>query len=250
MDPQKDKKDIEVPKIDFNQIEDIVNNNIRTKNSFIMYLRRSLKELGLKNIFHDKTELIAIGMVVSLILIFYMKKLANIDANELYGFVFVGAPIVYLGAVTFSFYNSKERGTFNIEMTCKYNLYQVIALKMFCFSVITIVINTSSILIIGSIFKTVNVIRMIIISISGLFIFSTVFLYSLVGVRIISAKYVVIVAWLSINVILNRLNCRLYTIFIMNTPIYIHLFVSVICGFLYMKNLNRLINYRRKMGEI
>lgn len=250
MDINKKNINIEIPQMDFGELESIVNTGVKPKISFLSYLKSCFKELGFKNIFHDKNELIVIGVVGFLLLIISMSNLDYGNTEFLYKFIFIVSPILYLSVVVFSFYNSKEKGAFDIEMTCKYNLYQLAALRMFSFSVFSILINTFSIVIIGVLFKQVDAIRMIIISITGLFLFSTVFLYSLVKVKWKSAKYIVIATWVSINIILRSTNYDGYMYFLMKAPLYIHLGISIICGILYVKNLNKLINYRRNKGEI
>ena len=250
MNINKRDKNIEIPQIDITELESIVNTGVKTKVSFIAYLKECFKELGFKNIFHDKNGLIVIGLVGILMLIFSMASISEETIQSLYKFTFVISPILYLSVVWFSFYNSRAKGAFDIEMTCKYNLYQLSALRMFSFSVVSIIINTFSIMIIGTLFKHVDVIRMIILSITGLFLFSTVFLYSLMRFRWKNAKFLVIATWIIGNVFFSSTNYSLYLQFLMKAPIYIHLGISILCGIMYIKNLNNLINFRRKKGEI
>ena len=160
------------------------------------------------------------------------------------------SPIMYLVAVLFSFYNSKEKGAFDIEMTCKYNLYQLSALRMFIFSLAGILINTLSIIIIWFIGRQIDVIRMIVISITGLFLFSVIFLYSLLKLKLTVSKYFVVSSWIIINLFLSKSNNEAYKEFLIKAPLLIHLIISGICIVLYIKNLNKLINYRYKKGEI
>lgn len=246
----KKKKDIVIPEIDLEEIDSIVSKGVKPKISFINYLKVSFKELGFKNIFHDKSELAIIFLIGIILLLIPMANMGNLNINDLYKFTFIVSPIMYLSVVVFSFYNSKEKGAFDIEMTCKYNLYQLSALRMFVFSITSIFINTFSIIIIGIIGRNIDVIRLIIISISGLFLFSTIFLYSLLNLKWSFSKYFVIAAWLLVNVFLSSSDNNIYQEFLIKAPLYIHLIISAICMILYIKNLNKLINYRRKKGEI
>lgn len=250
MNNNKKKIDIVIPEIDLEDIESIVSKGIKPKISFITYLKESFKELGFNNIFHDKAELTIIILVGIILLLIPMANLGNLDISDLYKFTFIVSPMIYLSAVIFSFYNSKEKGAFDIEMTCKYNLYQLSALRMFVFSIASIIINTFSIIIIGVISRNIDVIRMIIISIAGLFIFSTIFLYSLLNLKWSFSKYFVIGGWLCINILLSKMDNKIYEEFLIKAPLYIHLIISGICMILYIKNLNKLISYRRKKGEI
>lgn len=246
------EKDLEIniPHMDFEDIETIVNKGVKKKISFINYLKTSFKELGFENIFHDKNELAVIVLAGIALIVFSLYNVSYENMQSLYKFVFIVSPILYFTVVAFSFYNSKEKGAFDLEMTCKYNLFHLTALRMFTFSVANILIN--SLIIIGLwVFKEqVNVIRMIIISITGVFLFSTVFLYSMIKVRWKIAKYIVMAVWIGANLILSSVESKLYLKFLMKAPIYIHLIISIVCLILYVKNLGRLINYRGKRGEI
>lgn len=249
---EKEEKEIHIviPDIDFEDIDSIVNKGMKSKISFIRYLKNCFRELGFKNIFHDKTELVIIFLIGIILLLAPMFKLKNLDIEELYQFVFIGSPIIYLGVVVFSFYNSKEKGAFDIEMTCKYNLYQLASIRMFIFSLINILINTFSIVIIWSVVRQIDVIRVVIISITGLLLFSTIFLYSLLKLKWNISKYFIITSWIVVNLFLDISNNKAYEDFLIKVPLYIHLIITSICIVLYIKNLNKLINYRRKRGEI
>lgn len=244
------EKMINIPEIDFDEIDSIVNKGVKPKISFLQYIFNCFKEIGFKNIFHDKTELAIIFLSGIAMFIPLIISFSNSDMQVLYKFIFIMSPIIYLLAVLFSFYNSKEKGAFDIEMTCKYNLYQLSALRMFIFSLAGIIINTLSIIIVWCSGREIDVIRMIVISITGLFMFSIIFLYSLLKLKFTISKYFVISAWIIINLFLSKSTSGMYQEFLIKAPLFIHILISSVCIVLYIKNLNKLINYRRKKGEI
>ncbi|MGG5461291.1 hypothetical protein [Clostridium sp. B9] len=243
--------DIEIPDIDLGELDEIVGSGVKTKVSFFTYLKNAIKDLGFRNIFHDKSELIVIALAGTLILWMTMMNFSYGRVVDVYRAMFILSPMVYLGIVLFSFYNSKSKGVFQLEMTCKYNLYQLSALRMFIFSIGSLLINTMVIVIMAYHHKDINAIRMIIISITGLFLFSTVFLYSLIKLKSMFAKVGAIALWIIVNLLLSSVENKYYVDFLMNAPIYIHIGISVICCILYIKRLNDLRNYRiKKRREI
>lgn len=250
MDNFEKDMDRNIPYMDFGELESIVNAGVKKRTSFIGYLSSSFKELGIRNIFHDKNELIVIGLIGIAVMIFSLYNIRRESMKSMYTFVFSVSPVLYFSVVAFSFYNSKEKGAFDLEMTCKYNLFQLTALRMFTFSIANIIINSFIVIGFWTFNKQLDVVRLIIISITGIFLFSTVFLYSLLKLRWMAAKYLVMVAWIGINMGLSNIESSLYLKFLMKAPIYIHLFISIICGVLYIRNLIKLISYRRKKGEI
>lgn len=243
--------DIDIPDIDLGDLDEIVTLGVKPKVSFFTYLKNAIKELGLRNIFHDKSELLIITIVGAIILAFTIFNSSSENIGNLYSLVFGGAPLIYLGVVLFSFYNSKLKGVLELEMTCKYNLYQLSALRMFIFSIGSVFINTMIILIAAYYNKDINSIRTIIISITGLFLFSSIFLYSLINFKGLFMKIGIVVLWVIGNLLLSVGNNEYYIVFFDKVPIYIHLIISIICIVFYVKNLNNLISYRwKRRGEI
>lgn len=238
--------EIEVPELDLGELDEILKEGVKPKISFFSYLKNAFKELGFRNIFHDKSELGVIFLSGAFISFFSMMNLSNGDIENIYKFIFIVSPILYLSVVLFSFYNSKARGVFQLEMTCKYNLYQISALRMFIFSVGSILLNTVVILFMSMINKEVNASRMIILSITGLFLFSIVFLYSLIKFKSMFSKVFIIFGWILGNLLLSSGNETYYLKFLMEVPMYIHIIISLVCIVLYVKSLKELINYRYK----
>ena len=86
MDNKKKEMNIDVPDIDFEKIDSIVNKGVKSKISFIRYLINCFKELGFRNIFHDKTELVIIFLICILTLLPFMINLNNLNIQGLYQF--------------------------------------------------------------------------------------------------------------------------------------------------------------------
>lgn len=238
--------EIEVPELNLGELDEILNEGVKPKLTFFAYLRNAFKELGFNNIFHDKTELGIILLSGIFVLFFSMTSLNNREVGSLYKFIFISSPILYLSVILFSFYNSKTKGVFQLEMTCKYNLYQLSALRMFIFSLGSILINTIVIVFMSILNKDLNALRLIILSVTGLFLFSTVFIYALMRFKSVFSKAFIIVGWILGNLLLSFGNEKYYLEFLMEVPIYVHIVISIVCIFLYVKNLKELINYRYK----
>lgn len=243
-----DSKDLD-KLLDEVDIDSIVDKGVRKKESFIKYLINSIRQIGLKNIFHDKVELLIIIAAAVLLYIVCFTNVYNGDKYYLYKAAFTMSPIIYGCVVFFSFYNSIEKGAFELEMTCKFNLYQISALRMFFFSILCMVINTLVIIVLWLSGGHIAVLRTVIISAAGLFFFSSVFLFLLIKLRWRISRYFIAV-WIMLNVYLSCFAGDLYIEFLLKVPLYIHIIISVVCAVIYIRNLNVLINYRRKKGEI
>lgn len=125
-----DKFDIDMPddlEIQ-SQISLILDKGLKKEEHFYSYIKNMYKKIGFRNLFHDKAELIFIGVLLLSILLFGIlgiKRSSMISKERIYIFIFIISPLYYLITNIFSFMNMKENNTYEIEMVCKYNLYQV-----------------------------------------------------------------------------------------------------------------------------
>lgn len=232
-------------------IDGIIESGVKTKKSFLTYLKDMIVEIGLKNIFHDRNEVVFISLLVIATIMFSMFAIASnsSDIATIYRFIFIVSPILYIVILLFSFFNTKQKGTFELEMICKYNLYQMLALRMFIFSIISTIMNTVIILLVFMWKQEIDVLRAICISITGLFLFSSVFIYIAVATKKSISKFLLVGGWVVINIGFYFISNSIYDAFLMELPVYIHLIVTLICVIFYIKNLNIFINFRSERGS-
>lgn len=237
----------DIPDIDIARIVDL---GVKVKKPFFTYLKDMIQEIGFKNIFHDKNEIIFISLLVVAVLGFFMINITdnNSEISEIYRFIFVSSPILYIVILLFSLFNTKEKGTYELEMSCKYNLYQILALRMFIFSLISTVVNTIIILLVFIWKDNIDVLRAVCVSITGLFLFSSVFIYIALSSKREVSKLLLVGSWVATNIGIYFIDKKIYNDFLMKVPIYIHLIVTLICVIFYIKNLKRFINFRSERG--
>ena len=242
-----DKFDIDMPddlEIQ-NQINLILDKGLKKEEHFYSYIKNMYKKIGFRNLFHDKAELIFIGVLLLSILLFGIlgiKRSSMISKERIYIFIFIISPLYYLITNIFSFMNMKENNTYEIEMVCKYNLYQVSALRMLVFSVISIFLSVIFIL---GLYNKIDILRGIMISITSIFLFSSLLLYSMVKLKSEIGRYLVIGFWIIGNLILLRLSFNQYFEFLQTMPMVVYVLVSVTSLFIYMKNIQILSNYKK-----
>lgn len=235
-------------------IEDILDKSLKEKQGFFNFLKLIKNELGFKNIFIDKSELIFIGLVFVITIVFFgLRFNKSIDgaSDFIYKFKtynFIVAPIVYFIICSYSFISSKLNGTYEVQATCKYNFYNITAIRMFIFSIASILINMSIILIMFFIKRNFDFIDTFIISATSLFIFSVMYISILIYLKKAVCRYIAIIAWIVGSIIIfSKLDSSLGKLFL-DMPLYLHLLITVICIVVYIKNLTKLIKVKR--GEI
>lgn len=233
-----------------NQINNIIEHSIKEKESFYSHIKNMYKSIGFKYIFHDISELTFVGMLMLGIILLITKNIireSDLGVENLYAFIFMTSPLIYFTNAVFSYINIKENNTYQVEMVCKYNIFQVAALRMLVFSIVCILVNTAIIMIIVD---RIVFIKGIMISISSLFLFSTLVLYSLLNIKNIITKYFVVFGWIGFNGILYMSDLNLYNQILSNIPTYVYCIVSIGAVLLYIKNIKKLLVYKNLNLEI
>lgn len=247
-----DKFHIDIPS-DFeieHQINSIVEKGIKEKESFYSHIKNMYKAIGFKNLFHDLSELTFVGILVVSIVAIFIKNImgeSQVSSESVYAYIFIISPILYFSTIVFSYINIKENNTYQVEMVCKYNVLQIASLRMLVCSIICILVNTLVIIIMSS---KIIFIKAIMISISSLFLFSSIALYSLVNIKNTIKKCVVVLGWIALNGVFYIIDVGTYNKLLSSVPTYIYTIVSIGSVYLYMKNIKKLSGYEKLNFEI
>ena len=235
------------------QINTIIAQGLKPKQSFNSYIKNMYKQIGIKNLFHDITELVfAVLSVLSIVVFIAISSSTprNIDNGSIYSFIFMFSPVLYFVISLVSFINTKQKDTYDIEMTCKFNVYQLAAFRMLVFSVFCIIFNVSVLYLLYAIYKQINFLQAFMISVTSLFLFSTIFLYIIFKIHSRFTICFAIFAWVIINLGVATFSKEIYNMFLNRVPIYVYLIVTVACLCAYIYNLKKLIIFRNNEGVI
>ncbi|MBU3127227.1 hypothetical protein [Clostridium tagluense] len=235
------------------QINSIVTKGLNPQQSFYSYVKNMYKQIGIRNLFHDITEIVFAVVIILSVLVFISISSnipKNIENGSIYSFIFVFSPILYLVISLVSFINTKQKDTYDIEMTCKYNIYQLAAFRMLVFSVFCITFNISFLYLLSALYKQINFLQAFMISVTSLLLFSITFLYIIFKMHSKFTVYFVIFAWVIINLGVAIFSTEIYNMFLNEIPIYIYLVVTVTCSCVYINNLKKLITFKNIKGVI
>lgn len=250
---QKDKFDIEYPDegIIKEQIKTIVMTGMTPKESFYSHLKEMYKQLGFKYLFRDKSEIIFAMLLTTLILIsigLSAKDYFEMDVGNVYTFIFISSPILYVVICLLSYLKLKQTNSYEVEMTCKYNVYQVAAFRMLVFSIVCLGINAGFISLMSASYQHVNFLQAFMISVSSLFLFSTISLYLAARIRSKLANYFFAVGWILMNLLISVYSNAAYQLWIQHIPLYVYIILILVCMIVYLKNLKRLIAFKKVEG--
>lgn len=232
------------------EINQILQRGMKPKESFLAFLKTIYHQVGFKHLFADRLELLFILFTCSalFVLLFSSNGLSLINEQEIYSLIFLVSPTLFIVFALYTYSTKILNHTYDVEMACKFNVYHIIAFRMLTFSVVSILINVMTILMISVKFEDIGFLRAMMISTTALFLFSVFFLYAMMKRQTMKAVLTIIVIWTLINLILRVANNELYTDMLVNVPLFIHAIVlisSVGCYFIYLK---KLIHFKHEEG--
>ncbi|NLY45064.1 MAG: hypothetical protein GX053_03620 [Tissierella sp.] len=242
----KDRLEIEYPDDAMieSQIQMIISQGIKPKESFYSYLKKMYRQIGLRHIFHDATEIAFTFFIAISILLFITigaVRESGVADESIYSFIFITSPMIYLTMALVSFVNTKFNGTYELEMTFKFNIYQLAAFRMLIFSIISILVNTMMIYLVAIINRQMDFLMALMISTTSLFIFSIIFLYGMMKRNTAIKKHLIIGGWILSNLFLTIYSKEFYNTLLIHVPIYVYLLVITGCIYVYIKNLKKLM---------
>lgn len=243
-----DFEDMDISDLD---IDEIVEEGIVEKQSFFKHMKILYKTLGKDIIFIDKKEILIISSILTIVMFilgYGLSKENNL--STLYGAVFVFSPLMYLIISLYGIIKSKENNMLEIEKTLKYSLYQIATFRIFVFSILTGIINIFIIGIMSILEKDIQFIRLSIISVTGIFVFSSILLLILLKVRKKIIRYGFIFTWILLNLWIGIFNEKIKEFIFIKLPIGIHIVIGIIGIFIFIKSLGVLTNIKRDKGDI
>jgi len=232
------------------QIEQIVRSGVIQKKSFSAYLKSMLQQVGMRHLFSDRLGLGFILLMAITLLSFLIVGLEPMPIDRLYASIFLMSPLLFLAFSIYTYTNKAQNDTYEVEMACKYNVYQVIAFRMLAFSIVSIVLNTIAIAFIAMAYEDIQFIRALMISITSLFIFSIIFLYALMKRRSTIIVATTVVGWTAGNLFLHLAGNKLYSNMLFQMPILVYAIVLASCLYVYLKYVNKLINFKQPEGVL
>jgi hypothetical protein len=247
-----DDKNIPLPEPETieREIRHIVAKGVVVPESFLMMLRRMYQQIGLRFLMRDTKEITIATMIMVLLMIGILATGQEKPGSDsgFYGLIMVVSPLLYGLLSILPFLNSKFNGTFEVEMACKYNLYQIASFRMLVFSVFCFFINTFWVLSLTFTFSTVQFVQALMISTASLMVFSLLFLYVLTILVTMAARVLVMMAWMGLNGVLLVLDSALYHQLLISVPWYLYGIVMAAAGFLYLKKLKEFMLVQKTRG--
>lgn len=231
------------------EIRAIVVKGIVKPESFMKLLVNMYKQIGIRFMMKDYKEII-IGVLLMATIMYVASGYGRetMHAESIYGTIMVVSPLLYGILSLIPFINSKLNGTSEVEMTCKYNIYQIAAFRMLVFSMLCFLINTVWVLTLAMKLSTIHFVQAFLISTTSLMLFSLLFLYVLAVIKIVIVKGMVMIGWIGIQVFLLKIDSAVYNQLLVSIPWYLYGAIIVLSAFFYMKKIKEYMLQNKRSG--
>ncbi|MFC4401964.1 hypothetical protein [Gracilibacillus xinjiangensis] len=225
------------------EISSILTEGIDKRANFWSFLHTMYRQLGFRFIFRDLTEIIytiILSLFVVITLLMSLSDLLTWAEWNVYTTIFTLSPITYLLFAYFFFIIQKQKPTYEVEMVCKYNLYQLAAFRMLTFSIVSMLLN--SVFILGlMIEESIHFGYAFLLSSSSLFLYAVIFLYIQLYVQSRLVKLLLAIGWVIGNMLASIFSEELYILLLQQIPLYIYGMIIIGSFVLYLKGLKKLL---------
>ncbi len=232
------------------EIQMILQKGLDPKVSFWSYLVTMYKQVGLRFMFKDIVEILYTLIIACTVIgafILSSTKVVDVHQINLYTVIFIWSPITYFVMAYLFFIKQKRKPTYEVEMTCKYNLHQLAAFRMLVFSVISMIMNGLFIYVL-LMDNEFSFFYSLLLSSSSLFLFALLFLYVQLHAKSRMSKYVLFFGWIVMNLIASYFSSEIYLFVLKQIPIYIYGVIAIASVVLYVKSLKGLLVLRKMKG--
>jgi hypothetical protein len=230
------------------QINIIVKEGLPKKETFFKQVYTMYRQLGFQFLFPNSTEVAFISILIATFL-FIMglqpRDYFETEPGSVYTFIFVTSPLVYLVICSLSLYHMWDNRTYELEMTCKYDFFQLTAVRMLAFSILCFSVNTVFIIAMVNAYHHISFVKAFLISTTGLFLFSTLALFLLMNYKSKITKISLLVGWISVNLFAFIWSKNFYLLVLNKISISIYAVISVSLVILYIKHLQKMMQFRK-----
>ncbi len=217
-------------------IDNILSAGLSKPDGIWHFCSKMYRSLGLKFIFFDISQAIimAVAVTVAFILMYPLSSQQN-----MYSLLYVISPLFFISIVCFTEFIERNDRIYELKMTCKYTVQQIIVFRVLCYSLISILL---CIFISGGIPVTYNFLRAVSITLSALMICA---LFTIYVMRRLKGRWVYLISpvvWAVIVFLPVLIFGEKWELFLSQIPIGIAAAVAIIGFYLYLREIKKLIN--------
>lgn len=207
----------------------IVQKAFPAKRYFLKEMRDFKNQMGWLYLLPNRGETIFTSLLL-ILTIFCLGLIASVENSMspfFYGSTFLTAPMSLFLLTAYAIYEKWEKQTFELEMTMKITIFQVIAVRILVFSGISLFINMTAAFVMAVNFE-VEFLRIWLISLTGLFAFASGLLWFVSRGNIWRRTAMYTTGWLVINSGWLFMMKDAYLQFVIHLPLVVYTGILVI----------------------
>lgn len=203
---------------------------------FTGFIKSVFVGIGLKQLYAGMAGIISVSFAAAALLAYLVLHIMLHIGEGVYAAAFFSAPLLYVGIFLLSWLKERESGSFELQMSCKYTFFHVLAARMLGECLLGFVFNGVYALALALRYKA-DGIRLIAVSFSSLMVFSLLFAGGLLLGRKIRGAAGGCAIWFLANLGILFTYPTVYGRFLQGLPVF--LFIAMgICGiFLHVRQL-------------
>lgn len=228
-------------------VERICDTALPQRESLPRFIRNMNTQLGIKYLFsgiYDVLILSGASFILVVSLFFSYIPRADDPTATLGAALFTFAPFLYMAVFALTLLKEYTNPGLPVKMTCKYTVYHLIAYRMLLFSLISGAVNTVYVLAL-CLRLDLPPLYFICLSLSALFIFSVLLLFSLYYARSKWPPLLTSVAWMAVNGVLWLACPGGYGALLLRIPLFVWVPAGIACGIVHLHHIKRLTTNRR-----
>lgn len=195
------------------------------REGFLIYLSRLYRQIGLAFLLHGMWELFLLVIAAYGFGICCFDILSQPLTARSYLPIILFSPLVFQLILLLSVLREQEQYTYEVEMTCKYTVYHVLALRMLIVSGFSILLNAVFCMIIFWENGMEVLVRIVFLSTTALFAYSLLYVSLLMKNTRLIYQVLLYGLWLVGNMLFKLLLPKVYEYMVWQLPVVFHVFV-------------------------
>ena len=211
------------------QISYILQKSLPTRKSFFAEIKSLFRQVGWQYLLPNRNEWIFTIVAIFTISVFMFATVnTKTELSEShYAVLFMISPFLFAGLSLYSFIEKRESATFELEMTTKFTVFQLIAIRMLTYSGLAIFVNTSIVLVLANRLQ-IDFLHVWLLSLAGLFLFASGLLLVMKAGNLLLKTITYICLWIVLNCALVFYAKSKYVQFISSLPNIIYVCIVLV----------------------
>ena len=217
------------------EIQNILSKGLVKPKSLPRYLTDLYKALGFRYIFFNMSYfLIPFMLLLGFVVQYFLSP-----KQYVYTALFAMASIFFPGIVLFAEMVEKMSGLYELKMTCKYSIQQIVAFRMLCFSMIGLIFCVSASFYLVRFLEEINLIVAFSIPLCALFLCAFFTTCVLRQFRCKWGTLIIMLIWIVGCLFLSRFHGERLELFFSKLPVAVTLIITLTSFLLFLREIKK-----------